>query len=93
MLKIITYIIVSAVSAGLIIANVVVSGSLSTAGEELRELEQEKQQILEAKQELEAKILTFQSLSYLEKEAEARGFVRASEVIAFEVPENVVASR
>lgn len=89
--KIITYTIAGTLLFGLILANVVVSGSLSTTGEKLREIEVKKQRLAQENQALETKILTNTSLNQLAEIAQESGFVKPDSVLAVHSPQQTVA--
>ena len=68
--------------ASLVIGNVAVSASLSTSGEQIRQLELEKQHLTEANQDIKRSILYDQALINLESKAQDLGFVSPVKVVS-----------
>ncbi|PIR62473.1 MAG: hypothetical protein COU65_03235 [Candidatus Pacebacteria bacterium CG10_big_fil_rev_8_21_14_0_10_42_12] len=91
MYKIIIYFISFSLLTALIVGNIFVSGSLSTSGEDLRQLEQQKQELVEANAELKGVILHSTSLSSLQEKADALGYQRPVKVMALDIPTQTVA--
>lgn len=89
--KLVTYIIGSTLLCVLIIANVFVSGSLSTAGEELKDLENQKIALSEEIKDLHTSILNSSSLTSLQQRAEHLGYLRPEEVVSLDLPIQTVA--
>lgn len=91
MYKVIIYLSASALLIALVVANVIVSGQLSTAGEKLRQMEAEKAAISLDNQVLEASILNGTSLTKLATIAQDQGFVRPEAVMTLQTPNQTVA--
>lgn len=82
MIRAMVYLAFTGAFVGLIIANVYVSGSLSTGGIQLRQYEQEQAQLTEEIKQLEAQILEENSLHQLRDRAEKLGFDKPEQIIA-----------
>lgn len=67
----------------LIVANVSISSTLSTSGEELRKMEIERQQLEESNIRLKEHILEAHSLNKLQTLANELGFVKPSQIVAY----------
>lgn len=85
-------IILSITSIFLIIANIIVSSSYTSTGEQIRALEMEKQVLTESNQILERRILQLSSLNYLTIEAAAQGFVVPRDFLTITNPTSSIAS-
>lgn len=91
MYKLITYSFASTLLIVLVVANVIVSGSLSTSGEKLRQIELEQQELLRENQTLQAQILNNTSLTQLANQAEMMGFVKPDSILAIQASNQNVA--
>ena len=73
----------------LIISNVFVSANLSTTGEKIKNLEEEKRLLSEENLELRRSILEKTSLQELEKHAQSLSFEKPTTIISLETPDPV----
>lgn len=75
----------------LVSANVYVSSSLSTAGEELKDIELETRVLVEQNQDLRNQILQNSSLQTLQERANSLGYVRIQDVVGLDHTSETVA--
>jgi len=79
--------------AVLVVSNIAVSASLSTSGEHIRELEQQRDLLTEQNQDLKRSLLNHSSLLSLSSKAEALGFTTPKDIISIDLDSPVAMSR